>query len=139
MNKLVKIGNNRFLPSVFDDDFFSDFFEGNRLPATNVTETKDAFVVELAVPGFDKNNFNVEVNHNILTISGVQEESNEEKGKDHKVIRREFRSSSFNRSFTLPQDVDADKISAEHRNGLLTLSIPKADHAKQEVKKISIK
>lgn len=140
MDKLIRFGNsNRFLPSIFNDDFFTDFFEGNRLPATNVTETKDAFEIELAVPGFDKDHFNIEVHHNVLTISGHVEDKQEEKNSNNKVIRREFKSSSFKRSFTLPEDVDVNKIAAEHKNGLLTLSIPKAEPQKQEVKKIEVK
>lgn len=141
MSNLVKFGGNRFMPSFFDDDFFNNFFEGyNRdLPATNVTETKDNYKVELSVPGLDKDKFNVEVKNNVLTISCNAEDSYEEKDKDDKVIRREFKSTSFSRSFALPENVDADKINAEHQNGILILTIPKAEKAIDEVKKIDIK
>lgn len=140
MNNLVKFGGNRFMPSFFGDDFFNNFFEGyDKLPATNVTETKDSYKVELSVPGFDKDKFHVEVKNNVLTISANMEDSHEEKDKDDKVIRREFKSSSFSRSFTLPENVDNNKISAEHQNGILILDIPKADKALEEVKRIDIK
>lgn len=140
MSKLMKFGNDRFLPSFFGDDFFNNFFEGyDRLPATNVTETKDCYKVELSVPGFDKDKFNVEVKNNVLTISGNIEDSHEEKDQDDRIIRREFKSSSFSRSFTLPENVDADKISGEHQNGILILTIPKTEKAVDEVKRIDIK
>lgn len=140
MNKLMKFGGNRFMPSLFDDDFFNNFFEGyNNLPATNVTETNDSYKVELSVPGFDKDKFNVEVKNNVLTISGNIEDKHEEKDKDDRIIRREFKSSSFSRSFALPDNVDADKISGEHQNGILVLTIPKAEKASNETKRIDIK
>lgn len=139
MDKLMRFGSGRFLPSIFNDDFYTDFFDESRLPATNVTETNDAFKVELSVPGFDKDKFNIEIHHNVLTITGKVEDNKEEKSADDKVIRREFKSSSFTRSFTLPENVDADHIAAEHKNGVLELTIPKVDKVKQEAKRIEIK
>lgn len=141
MNNLMKFGGDRLMPSFFGNDFFDNFFEGynEKMPATNVTETTDSYKVELSVPGFDKDKFNVEVKNNVLTISGNVEERNEEKDKDDKVIRREFRSSSFTRSFSLPENIDADHISAEHQNGILILDIPKTSKALDEVKRIDVK
>ena len=140
MNNLVKFENSRFMPSFFDDNFFNNFFEGyDRLPATNVTENEDNYKIELSVPGFDKDKFNVEVKNNMLTISASVEDKHEEKDKDDRIIRREFKSSSFSRSFTLPENIDSEHISGEHQNGILVLTIPKADKAIEEVKRIDIK
>lgn len=140
MSNLVRFGSNRFMPSFFDDDFFGNFFEGyDKLPATNVTETKDSYKIELSVPGFDKDKFSVEVKNNVLTISGNVEDKHEEKDKKDRIIRKEFKSSSFSRSFTLPENVDSNKISGEHQNGILVLTIPKSEKKMDEVKRIDIK
>lgn len=127
-----------FLPSIFNDDFFTSFFEGNGLPAANIVENKNEFRVELSVPGFNKDEFNVEVDKNVLVISAKQESKQEE--KDEKFIRQEFKSSSFSRSFVLPDSVDMEQISAEYNDGVLKLSIPKLNKMPEDkIKKIEIK
>ena len=140
---IVKRANNNWMndmPSLFDNRFSNDFFNwglGNysntntSLPAVNIRETGDAFEVEMAVPGMTKEDFRVELDNNMLTISSERKMKNEEKDGD-RYTRREFSYQSFQRSFQLPKDVvDADKIEARYDNGLLHLVIPK----KEEVKK----
>lgn len=138
-NRLIKFDSRKsFLPSLFNDDFFTIFFEGNNLPATNIVENKDEFRVELSVPGFNKDEFNIEVEKNVLIISAKQETKKED--KEERLIREEFRSSSFSRSFVLPDSADMEQISAQYNDGVLKLSIPKLNKAiEDKVKRIEIK
>lgn len=129
-----------FLPSILNDDFFTNFFEGNGLPAANIVENKDEFRVELSVSGFNKDEFSIEVEKNVLIISAKQESKQEEKDKEEKLIRQEFRSSSFSRSFVLPDNIDMEQISAQYNDGVLKLSIPKLNKVSEDkTKKIEIK
>ena len=137
--------NRRFLPG-FDDetfgkDFLKDFFdfESNpTVPDVNVREKQDEYVIELAAPGLEKNDFNVDVQNNVLVISSKKEQKDED-NKDN-FLRREFSYSSFQRSFSLPEGVNADDIKAKHENGVLYITIPKKDELKQKPsKKIEIK
>jgi HSP20 family protein len=127
-----------FLPSVFDDFFkpwneFNEFngFFGRELnvPAVNIVEEKDDFKVSLAVPGMKKDDFNISIEGNMLTISCEKEERKEEKEK--RFTRKEYNFSSFSRSFTLPDDVMKDKIDAKYEDGILKLSLPKKEEAKK--------
>ena len=99
------------------------------MPATNITETHDEYKVSLAAPGMKKNDFKIDVEGNMLTISCEKEDSKDE--KDARYTRREFSYSSFNRSFTLPVEVNQDKIEASYEDGLLELRLPKKEEAKR--------
>lgn len=138
MSNVMRWNERELLPSFFgryrDNDFFNDSWEAD-LPAVNVKENKKEFKLEISAAGFDKGDFNVEVNKNIMTISARKEMTNEEKDKEDKVLRQEFRSSSFSRSFTLPENVDTDHIVAKEKNGILSISLPKKDKAPEETKK----
>ena len=137
------IKRNRNLPSFsrfWDDDFlnrdwglsnFSD--SGTNMPAVNIKENKDNFEVEMAAPGMKKDDFKVELDGNMLTISSEKTEEHEENKEDEKYSRREFSYQSFQRNFNLPKEVvDADKIKAHYRDGVLHLTIPKKEEAKQK-------
>ena len=113
------------------DDYLAEFFNGRTgisAPAVNIIEGKDDFRIEVAAPGLEKNDFNVNLENNVLTISSEKESKHEE--DDDKVMRREFSYTSFKRSFTLPNTVDGEKISATHKEGILYISIPKREEAK---------
>lgn len=136
------------MPSVFNDFFrpwnnwFEDgFFNNNSLsvPAVNITENKDDFAVSLAAPGMKKDDFNIDVEGNMLTISCGKEEKKEE--KEAKFTRREYNYSSFSRSFTLPEEVMKDKIEARYEDGILKLVLPKKEEARKTVisKHIAVK
>lgn len=127
-------------PTFFNDFFARDFWnwglENNSstnttIPAINVKETNDNFEVEVAAPGMTKKDFKIELNGNMLTISS--EKQNEwQENENERYTRREFSYQSFQRTFQLPKDVvDEDKIQAKYENGLLHLTIPKKEHAKQ--------
>ena len=132
-----------FRPSLFNlnNDFFTNFFSGaEQLPAVNISENDKDFKVELSVPGFDKNEIKLEIEKNVLTIAARKEVSKEEKDESEKVIRREFSSSSFSRSFVIPENVDTENIAAEQKDGVLRISLPKKEKALEDkVKKIEIK
>ncbi|WP_299671048.1 Hsp20/alpha crystallin family protein [uncultured Polaribacter sp.] len=133
----------------FLDRFFSNDFEGwNRnnysntnttLPSVNIKENTDAFFVEVAAPGFEKSDFKIELNNDLLTISSEKQIENEVKD-DERISKQEFSYQSFTRSFTLPELVEDDKISATYENGILSLTIPKKEEAKPKpIKQIKIK
>ena len=105
---------------------------GSSMPAVNIKETADGFHVEMAAPGMEKKDFKIELDGNTLQISSEKQEEFENK-EDENYNRKEFSYRSFYRSFHLPKEVvDADKIKAKYDNGLLHLSIPKKEEAKQK-------
>lgn len=139
--------NEGLFPSLLngfnDEDWFKfpDTFKyGTSAPATNIIENEDNFEVALAVPGMKKKDFNIDLNNNLLTISAEVKDENEEKSEDGKYTRREFNYSSFRRSFTLPDTVEANKIVATYNDGVLGITIPKKEEAKPKPpKRIAIK
>lgn len=115
---------NKDLPSVFTSNFNS----GITLPKVNIREDKDSYFVDMAVPGLKKENFQIDLDNQELSIAAEIEGLPE--NDEH--IRREFGYSSFKRSFTLPESVNEDKIKAEYRNGILSIHLPKKEEAKQK-------
>lgn len=119
----------QFLSKLFqlDGRFFPDngykSFNGMSVPAVNILETKKDFKLKIAAPGFKKNDFKLEVQHGLLTISGEMKMEKEE--KEERYTRQEFSYSTFRRSFTLPENIKADKIGANYEDGLLTVTLPK--------------
>ena len=125
-------------PSLFDQLFDTDLFDwSNRnysetnttVPSVNIKENADAFNVEMAVPGFDKKDFKIALDHNVLTISSEKKVENETK-EGERFTRHEYSYQSFSRSFTLPEAANGDKISAKYDNGILNVEIPKREEAK---------
>ncbi len=113
-------------PSVFDQ-VFNDWAGGSvqqHTPAVNVKENDEGFHLEVAVPGYEKGDFNIELDHDTLTISSERKQEKEENKENY--TRREFNFKSFKRSFHLPENiVDADKINARYENGILNIDLPK--------------
>jgi HSP20 family protein len=122
------------LPTFFKDDFGT---KAQGFIPVNVKETKDAYQLEVVAPGFEKNDFNVNLEKNILTISG--EKKIESGNKDEKQILKEYNYHSFKRSFTVDEKVDAEKIEAKYVNGVLTLNLPRKEEVKASAKEISVK
>ena len=92
----------------------------------------------MAAPGLEKKNFKIDLDNDLLTIASVMEDKKEEKQENY--TRREFRYNNFSRSFNLPETVDSENISANHKNGVLSISIPKKEEAKpRPVRQIAIK
>jgi len=126
------------------DEFFNELpsFSGKEwnnwsFPPVNIHETPDAYHVELSVPGRSKEDFNVNVENGLLTVSFEKKE--ETKNEDYKTVRREFSFRSFKRSFNLDERIDAEKIQAKYENGLLKLLLPKKEETKESAKQITIK
>ena len=141
------IKRNSFVPSstsLFDDFFSRDLFdwsktEGNGLvPRVNIKETDDGFAVDIAAPGMKKEDFHVELDNDMLTVSSEVSQDHEEEQKNY--TRKEFSYHSFRRSFYLPNTVELDKINARYSDGILSLWIPKKEEAKKKpARMISIK
>lgn len=139
---IVKRNNNAFTgtPGLFNDFLTRDLWDwglsnnsttNTSIPAVNIRETAEAFEVEMAAPGMNKEDFRIELDNNILTIASEREHRNEQRGSE-RYQRREFSYQSFQRTFHLSKEVvDADKIQARYENGLLQLIIPKKEEAKQ--------
>jgi HSP20 family protein len=110
------------------DDFFQDNgfknWKGVSIPAVNISETKSAFKLSIAAPGFKKDDFKVEVVNGVMSISA--ETKTEKTEKDERYTRQEYSFSRFSRSFTLPDNVNGDGIVAEYLNGELKVTVPKA-------------
>jgi len=108
---------------------------GTTLPAVNIKENEENFTVEVAAPGMQKDDFNVEIDNNLLTISSEKKDEKVEK-EGERYTKREFSYQSFQRSFTLPQGmVNEDKIEAKYKDGVLHLIIPKKDEAKKKARR----
>jgi len=129
-----------FADEFFGKDYLSNLIENQcnfSMPAVNVTETKDSFRIEVAAPGLNKEDFKIDLHNNTLTISSEKEEKTEE--ENEKIVRREFSYCSFKRTFSLPDLIVYDNISASHKNGVLYIEIPKRDEAKEKpVRQINI-
>lgn len=136
---------NELFPSLFDDLFSRDLWNlgvtnhsstNTTIPAVNIRETPDHYEVEMAAPGMTKNDFRVELDGNMLTITSEKSDQKEDREED-RYIRREFSYQSFQRTFQLHKDVvDVDKIGAKYENGVLRLLIPKKEEAKQKPPKM---
>lgn len=111
----------------------------NTVPAVNISENKDGFTVAMAAPGMKKDDFSIDMEGNMLTISCEKEDSKEE--KEQRFNRKEYSYSSFSRSFTLPDEINKEKIEARYEEGVLKLVLPKKEEAKKLVanKHITIK
>jgi len=150
MKTLVRQNATLFpsLPSLLEDFFNRDWADSTlanqnysaTLPAVNVQETNETYIIEVAAPGMKRDEFKVELDNHVLTISSQREEKHEEHNENGNYTRREFNYQSFQRSFTLPENrVVGEKISARYVDGILHITVPKNDEAKvKPVKQITI-
>jgi len=128
---MLPVFKTRSLPGLFDE-----FFNGNLLPnyieegawkstpAVNIFENNEKFEIEIAAPGLEKDDFKIDLKNDYLLVYSEKKDKKEEKEKG-KVVRSEFRYSSFQRSFALPKEVNITDIKATHKNGVLTIELPK--------------
>ncbi|WP_312313217.1 Hsp20/alpha crystallin family protein [Empedobacter brevis] len=130
MNTLRKNSTNYF-PFGFENSMrpkFETFVNSqNQFPAVNIKENEDSFEILFAAPGFKKEDFEIEIEENILKVSSEIKQT--ENIKEEKFSRREFNFTSFKRAFTLPETIDEDKIEASYVDGILKLSLPKKEEA----------
>ncbi|MCP1381765.1 Hsp20/alpha crystallin family protein [Runella salmonicolor] len=142
MATLVKTNGNfpNLFGSVFGKDL-NDIFAPATLsnygvPAVNIVEHEGGFRLEVAAPGLKKDDFKINLENNVLTISAQQEQKNEE--STEKYTRKEFSYTSFRRAFTLPNTINGEQISAAYTDGILKIELPKKDEAKKSPRIIEI-
>ena len=111
--------------------------EGQVAPAMDLVEKDDAYEITAELPGLDEKNVEIKLSNHTLTIKGEKNEVKEDKQKDYYQSERRY--GSFQRSFQLPEGVDADKIDANFAKGVLTVKLPKTAEAKKAEKKITVK
>nr|WP_199156519.1 Hsp20/alpha crystallin family protein [Pedobacter sp. ASV2] len=129
-------GFNDVFDSIFNDTFFADRMV-TRVPAANISESADHYHIELAAPGLKKEDFKLNLERNVLSIS--VEQRNEDKQEGRNYAKREYSYSSFVRSFTLPESADENSIQAAYNDGVLAINIPKREEAKTVSRQIEIK
>ena len=134
----VGVWRSPFGRSLFDvQPFFQREATWAMAPAVDVAETEKAYEITAELPGMDEKNIEVKFADGVLTIKGEKQEEKEEKKKDYYLSERSY--GSFQRSFQVPARVDADKIEASFKKGVLTVTLPKSAEAQQSEKKITVK
>ena len=131
--------NNMVFPSLMSEIFKPDWFGGmenlsNNVPSVNIMDNEKDYELELAVPGRKKEDFNIEVDVNVLTVSS--EIKTEKEISEKNYTRREFGSASFKRAFTLPETIDEEKIKASYEDGILKFTLPKRKEALPKPKRL---
>jgi HSP20 family protein len=134
---MLPVFRSRNLPDLFDEFFNSNVLpnfveEGawKSTPAVNIFENNEKFEIEVAAPGLEKEDFKIDLKNDHLVVYSEKKDKKEEKEKG-KVVRSEFRYSSFQRMFALPKEVDVANIKASHKNGILTIELPKKTEYKE--------
>jgi HSP20 family protein len=121
-----------YMPSIFDDEFFTGLnSRNNTMPAVNVREDEKSYTLDLAIPGIDKKDLKIDMNDDVLTISSEVKNESEDSKNGYK--RKEFSYSSFCRSFYIPENVNQDKIGANYKDGILTVTLPKEEEEKNKI------
>ena len=131
-----------------DLSLFDDFFDSMlgawdnysmRVPAVDVEENPEDYTIKAELPGFDEKNVKITVDKHVLHISGTVDETEKEKGKDgKKYLIKERRHESFERSFSLPDGVDESKITADFKDGVLSIAVPKTPAEKPRAIEVKI-
>lgn len=147
MTALAKVRNGGTMPTLsswmenwFNNDLHTPLVNSSswNLPRVNILESDDRFILEVFAPGLDKSDLNVKLDNDLLTISS--EVGDQELPDTLRYTRREFGHVAFERTFTIPETVDGNKVSADYKNGVLNISMPKIEDAKRKpVRSISIK
>jgi HSP20 family protein len=129
---------NRCFDSFFGDSILSPTGRAlHYLPAVDIQETENSYVMEMELPGFDEKNIEVNIDGSSLTVASKQEEKKEKKEEDGKYILRERRNITFNRSFQLPDNADSSSVNATFKNGILNLSIKKRAESQKRMIQIN--
>jgi HSP20 family protein len=133
--KIIRKASAGMAPSLFEEIFGKDWLSFDHpvkkaTPAVNIKEDAQGFLIEMAVPGMNKNDFNIQLDKNEILIS--YEKKVEKPEKEKKYTRREFGTTSFKRTFILPETADQKKIAANYQDGILSINIPKQEEAKKK-------
>lgn len=141
MKYLAKRPYDSPMVSAFDslfNDMLGDWgLQPTRIPAVDITETDDAYVLEAELPGYKQEDVKVSIEKHVLKLSSSKESKKEEKDKKRLVSERCYQ--CFERSFTLPEDVNEEKIEGEFTDGILRLTLPKMEVAKPKAIEVKIK
>ena len=127
-----------YIPDFFEDSLLPVLSKGNSFkPAVNIREDDKNYVLDFAIPGIDKKDLKIDMNEDTLTISSETKNETEENKEDYR--RKEFSYTSFSRSFYIPENVNREKIEANYKDGILTVSLPKHEEEKNKItRKIEI-
>jgi len=135
---ISRFNDQNWFPTLFNDFFDTDFWMTNRknnvtAPTVNVIDEEKEYKVEVAAPGMTKEDFQIKIDQDNNLVISLEKKTETKEGdckcekKNHKYLRREFSYSKFQQAFTLPEDVEKDKISAKMNDGVLTIDIPKKE------------
>ena len=150
MKTTVMTNRNLFpaLPSLIEDFFTRNWMDNSTtprlmsttLPAVNIQETSDAFLIQVAAPGMKREQFNLQFENFVLTISAETKDEETEKNESNPYTRREFHYASFERSFALPENkIEPERIEAKYIDGILQITVPKKEESKiKPARQISI-
>ncbi|HBH49160.1 MAG TPA: hypothetical protein DDX98_10995 [Bacteroidales bacterium] len=127
--------NPVYLKNIYNDEYCGGKMETYN-QKVNIIESENNFQLDLVAPGYDREDLKVTIDNNELTISSVDKEITKE---DVKYIRKEFVNRAFSRTFQLPESVEADKIQASHKNGILSITLPKRAKVEIPVQEIEVK
>jgi HSP20 family protein len=124
-----------YMTSFLDDDFFPMLSNHTKssVPAVNIREDDKNYVLDFAIPGVEKKDLKIDMNEDVLTISSEVKNESEENKDGYK--RKEFSYSAFSRSFYIPENVDREKIGANYKDGVLSISLPKQEEEKNKINK----
>ena len=136
---LISTNLNRCKPTLldelFDDRWFNFDTFNQTFPAVNTIERDNQYLLEIAVPGMDKKDFEIEIQNDLISISSISKQEKEVKD-NFNYNRHEFNYNSFNRTFSLPKEVDQSKIKAIYTDGILTITLPKLKEVISKSKKL---
>ena len=136
---LISTNLNRLIPTsldeLFDDRWFNFDTFNQTFPAVNTIEKDNQYLLEIAVPGMDKKDFEIEIQNDLISISSISKQEKEVKD-NFNYNRQEFNYNSFHRTFSLPKEVDQSKIKAIYSNGILTITLPKLKEVISKSKKL---
>ena len=136
MLQMTRFNDQNWFPTLFNDFFDNDFWMTNTkknvtAPAVNVIDEEKDYKLEFAAPGMTKEDFQIKLDNdnNLIIALEKKTQTEDHEKKNHKYLRREFSYSKFQQAFTLPEDVEKDKITAKMNDGVLTIDIPKKEPA----------
>ena len=136
---LISTNLNRLKPTLldelFDDRWFNFDTFNQTFPAVNTIEKDNQYLLEIAVPGMDKKDFEIEIQNDLISISSISKQE-KEVNDNLNYNRQEFNYNSFHRTFSLPKEVDQSKIKAIYSNGILTITLPKLKEVISKSKKL---
>ena len=136
---LISTNLNRWKPTLldelFDDRWFNFDAFNQTFPAVNTIEKENQYLLEIAVPGMDKKDFEIQIQNDLISISSISKQEKEVKDNLN-YNRQEFNYNSFHRTFSLPKEVDQSKIKAIYSNGILTITLPKLKEVISKSKKL---